>query len=70
MKEDKATDNDKNLLVPDATDCTGLATDQPDSQTHGSTSDQGDVCVQVTIFAKKVRTEEDGTILLSHILVS
>ena len=68
-KNDKLTDNEKNVLVAAsnsngafATDTADCDRDQPDSA-----GEDGSVYVQVTILSKKVDIREDGTILLSSL---
>ena len=46
-----------------------LTTDQPDSDAHiqEQGEDQEEIYVQVTVHSKKLRTQKDGTIILSPI---
>ena len=67
-KQDKLTDNGKNVLLAASNSNGAFATDpdgdfdQPDSD-----GEYGSVYVQVTILSKKVNIREDGTILLSSL---
>ena len=60
LQNDKAVDNTENANRD-------LIIDNPDSslQEQGTCKEREEVYVQVTVFSKKLRTEEDGTIILS-----
>ena len=62
LENDKAVDNTDSANRD-------LTIDNPDSslQEQGTCKEREEVYVQVTVFSKKLRTEEDGTIILSPI---
>ena len=62
LENDKAVDNTESANRD-------LTIDNPDSnlQEQGICKEREEVYVQVTVLSKKLRTEEDGTIILSPI---
>ena len=63
--------NDRNVVSISASKNANShqTTDQPDSVAHiqEQGEDQEEIHVQVTVLAKKLKTQEDGTIILSPI---